>query len=587
MPSHCRITGFALRIALMAMGAACAFTVAVRAQPVDLSAYGIDLSAYGNAEEPHRHRVTVGLSPAFPPFHQINDSGELTGFSIDLLDEVESRTNLMFDYRVFDSWPEALAALRQGTVDVLPSLAVTRKRAGFALFSTPVADDTVSLFLRADTTAVDGLDDLLGLTVAVVVGDVGQGFLGGRSDMTVRAFASVPDALVALLSDEVDGLVFPRTVGLLWAKRVGLEDRIRFADKPVTELRRAVAVRVDAPELASVIHLAVSDTVQSEVYEGIHAKWFGDHKGYWTVQRLSWATGAALVLVAVMASWRYASVVKLNRRQREALARLQDAMQELMLAKEEAQLANRTKDTFLAHMSHELRTPLNSILGFSECISNQIFGKVGRTEYLEYAGYIHDAGGHLLSLINDLLDIAKIEAGQQTISEEMICLGEAVSRCVEMVRGRALQAKIRISAEVPDTLPRLYADPRVCKQIMLNLLSNAMKFTPEGGEVSVSVGCTDGSIWLQVADTGCGIPAEQIPEIMKPFRQVEDPLIRRHEGTGLGLCLVDNLIKIHGGSFEIESEVGVGTVVTVHFPPNRTGPVSKDDSQQAAKRQAA
>ena len=153
-------------------------------------------------------------------------------------------------------------------------------------------------------------------------------------------------------------------------------------------------------------------------------------------------TGAALVLVVVvMGAWRYASVVKLNRRQRETLAQLQDTMQELMLAGEEAQLANRAKDTFLAHMSHELRTPLNSILGFSD-ISNQIFGKVGRSEYLEYAGYIHDAGGHLLSLINDLLDIAKIEAGQQTISEEMICVGETVSRCIEMVRkGRALQGQ--------------------------------------------------------------------------------------------------------------------------------------------------
>ncbi len=581
MPGFCRRFGFALRVAILAMGAACTFAVAAKGQP-------IELSTYSTAEEPNRQTVTVGLSPAFPPFHHVDESGEISGFSIDLLDEVESRTNLKFDYRVFDTWPKALAALQRGAVDMLPSLAVTKGRASFALFSTPVAASTVSLFLRADTTAVDGLDDLTGQTVAVVDGGAALGLLRNRYALTVRTFATVPDALVALLSGEVGGVVYPRKVGLLWAQRVGLEDRIRFAETPVAELRHAVAVRVDAPELASVIHLAVSDTVNSEAYEGIHTKWFGAPKGYLTVERLSWATGAALVLVVVvMAAWRYASVVKLNRRQRETLARLQDAMQELMLAKEEAQLANRSKDTFLAHMSHELRTPLNSILGFSECISNQIFGKVGRSEYLEYAGYIHEAGGHLLSLINDLLDIAKIEAGQQTISEEMICIGEAVSRCIEMVRGRALQAKIRIRADVPESLPRLYADPRVCKQIMLNLLSNAMKFTPEGGEVSVSVGCSDGSIWMQVADTGCGIPAEQIPEIMKPFRQVEDPLIRRHEGTGLGLCLVDNLIKIHGGSFDIESEVGVGTVVTVHFPPNRTGPVSEDDSSPAAKRRAA
>jgi len=572
-----RAVGFALRTVLTAVAAACVFAVAAQGQP-------IDLSTYQNTEQAERQRVTVGLSASFPPFYKIDDTGEISGFSIDFLAEIENRTNLTFEYRIFENWRQVLAAFRRGAVDVLPNPAVTDQRARFALFSPPIATSAISLFLRADTTSVDRLDDLSGQTVAVVRGSVGDRLLRTRSDARIRVFAKVSDALIALLAGEVDGVVFSRAVGMQWAERIGLEDRIRTADTPVVELRRAVAVRADAPELASVIHGAVSDTVHSEAYEGLYAKWFGTPKVYWTVQRLSWATGAALVLVVVvMAAWRYASVVKLNRRQRETLARLQ----ELMLAKEEAQLANRSKDTFLAHMSHELRTPLNSILGFSECISNQIFGKVGRSEYLEYAGYIHDAGGHLLSLINDLLDIAKIEAGQQTISEEMICIGEAVSRCIEMVRGRALQAKIRISADVPDSIPRLYADPRVCKQIMLNLLSNAMKFTPEGGEVSVRVGCSDGSIWLQVADTGCGIPAEQIPEIMKPFRQVEDPLIRRHEGTGLGLCLVDNLIKIHGGSFDIESEVGVGTVVTVHFPPNRTGPVSEDDNQPATKQQAA
>jgi len=581
MLGFCRNVGFALRFVLLVMGAAGAAVAAAAAQP-------IDMSAFERAGDATRHRVTVGITPDFPPFYQVDEAGEISGFTIDLLGEIERHSRLTFAYRVFDTWPQALTALQRGQVDLLPNLAITEERAGFALFSTPIVTSPVSLFVRADTKSVDGIADLASTAVAVVDGDVGQLLLRDRTDIVVQTYATVSDALVALLSGAVDGMVYPHRVTLRWAEQSGLEERIRVAGTPVAELRRAVAVRLDAPALASTIQLAVSDAMRSAAYERFYAKWFATPKGFWTVQRLGWVTGVALVLVViVLVAWRYASVVKLNRRQRETLAQLQDTMQELMLAKEEAQLANRSKDTFLAHMSHELRTPLNSILGFSECISNQIFGKVGRPEYLEYAGYIHDAGGHLLSLINDLLDIAKIEAGQQMISEEMICIGEAVSRCVEMVRGRALQAKIRILTDMPAPLPHVYADPRACKQIVLSLLSNAMKFTPEGGEVTVSVGCEGGSVWLSVADTGCGIPAEQIPEFMKPFRQVEDPLVRRHEGTGLGLCLVDNLIKMHGGTIDIESEVGIGTVVTVRFPPNRTSPVSEDQEQPSANRRAA
>lgn len=244
---------------------------------------------------------------------------------------------------------------------------------------------------------------------------------------------------------------------------------------------------------------------------------------------------------------------------------------ELRRAKETAEFANRAKSSFLANMSHELRTPLNSIIGYSNVMQEQLFGPVENPRYKEYVDYIHQSGNHLLELINDILDLSKIEAGAMTLAEERIELAPLVSASMCMVEAKAMHSGLKLKAEIPANMPALWGDTLRIKQILLNLLSNAIKFTPQGGNITVTARqCDDGGLQLAVADTGIGIAKRDHQRVLDPFTQVDDVLSRSHEGSGLGLALVRNLMKEHDGTIALDSEEGEGTTVTLTFPASRT-----------------
>ncbi len=248
-----------------------------------------------------------------------------------------------------------------------------------------------------------------------------------------------------------------------------------------------------------------------------------------------------------------------------------EAEAELVASKEEAEIANRSKSEFLANMSHELRTPLNSILGYSQMLIDQLFGPLGNPKYVEYARAINLSGSHLFNIISDILDISKIEAGKASIEESHVDVAAVIGSCAAMVEVRAQEKQIRVEKHLAAQLPLLRADERHVKQIVLNLLSNAVKFTLEGGSVAVNARLSrEGGVEIVVADTGIGIRAKDVPKVLQPFGQVADSHRRGHEGTGLGLPICDSLIRLHGGEFDIESEVGIGTTVTVRFPRERS-----------------
>jgi len=244
------------------------------------------------------------------------------------------------------------------------------------------------------------------------------------------------------------------------------------------------------------------------------------------------------------------------------------ALKKSMMA---AELANRTKSDFLANMSHELRTPLNAILGFSEMMSKKVFGDLGAKQYADYAEHIHGSGSHLLGIINDILDLSKVESGRVVIDETEVDLSKMFENVRTVLSPRATARDVTISVHVDKNVPYLNADWRFLKQMLLNLLSNGVKFTEAGGRVSLTARLgNDGGILIEVIDTGIGMTSEEIDVALTAFGQAGTTATRSHEGTGLGLPLVKSLIELHQGELLIRSKKNVGTTVHMHMPPERT-----------------
>jgi two-component system cell cycle sensor histidine kinase PleC len=238
----------------------------------------------------------------------------------------------------------------------------------------------------------------------------------------------------------------------------------------------------------------------------------------------------------------------------------------LRAAKESAEQAYASKTRFLANMSHELRTPLNAIIGFSEMVQRQLLGPIGNARYLDYVGSIRTSGEHLLDLINDILDMSKIEVGKYELYVEELNIGKIIRLAVHMLEGRAHEGQVKIiTDEIEDDI-QIFADRRALMQVLLNILSNAVKFTKPGGTIELRCQRELGGVAIVVADSGIGIPKEKLNVVTLPFEQVDSEFTRRHEGSGLGLAITKDLIEMHGGTLDIDSEVGVGTIVTVLLP---------------------
>ena len=255
----------------------------------------------------------------------------------------------------------------------------------------------------------------------------------------------------------------------------------------------------------------------------------------------------------------------------EDITRLKSVEGELREAIHQAEAANRTKSEFLANMSHELRTPLNAVIGFADILAEERFGGLGNEKYKEYAGDIRQSGHHLLQLINDILDVSRVEAGKLQLHEDLIDVPYLVQSAKSIISERVRAAELTMEIDMESPLPKLLADELRLKQVLLNLLGNAIKFTPPGGDITLSVGLDETKAFVfRVKDSGIGISPEDRDKIFTPFGQADSSLSRNHDGAGLGLPLSQSLVALHGGTISLDSKPGLGATFSVRLPRNRT-----------------
>lgn len=509
-------------------------------------------------------RNVVAVVPRhWPPQYSVDEGGNPTGFAVDTMEAIAARAGLTVTYKVVESFPEAAATLRQGDADLIPNSGIVAARMNHSSYTAPLETFLVSIFVRDDTQDLSGETDLAGRKLAVVENNIGLFLFTERKDISLKVFPDVRSALFELLAGHVDALVYPKSVLLGLAREIGIEDRIKTVGQPLREIKRGIQVRKENVALLAVLDAAVNEFIRTPDYQQIYAKWYGKAVPFWTTP-LVIAVAAAVILITVLvaSAWHYRSVIRLNRALRISEERTRTSM-------EEAEVANYTKTQFLANMSHELRTPLNSIIGFSQVLMGLGMAKLTPSKYREYALNINVSGNHLLALLQDILDVSKIEAQELTLEPEFVDCKKLIEGCYLMMQERADKGGVKLTHTI-SAVPTIYADELRLKQILLNLLSNAIKFTPANGEVSVRVESNqEGGVILQVSDTGIGIAENDIPNILKPFGQAKNIFSRDHEGTGLGLTLAKALVELHNGNLEIISQTGKGTTVSVEFPGHR------------------
>ncbi len=323
----------------------------------------------------------------------------------------------------------------------------------------------------------------------------------------------------------------------------------------ITELRTQMALRTESLQRTDLFIAALGASLVLFVIFSIIAMLVNLRERERIIAQKSLAEGESIALTGQL---------------KNEKARLLALVGELNRAKQSADDANRAKSEFLASMSHELRTPLNAILGFSEVIKEELFGPVGLAKYVDYAQDVHNSGQHLLDLINDILDLSKIDAGKVELREEEISVAGLIADSASLVRERAQKSGVGLEILPAAELPPLTADKRLLKQILLNLLSNAIKFTPAGGRVTVNAALDrQGALRITVADTGIGMSPSDIAKAMSPYGQIDSRISRKHQGTGLGLPISRSLAHMHGGELEVESKRGKGTRITLVLPPQR------------------
>ena len=520
-------------------------------------------------------QIIVGSEIGYPPYAIVTKDGQADGFSVDLIKAVCAAVEIDVTFRV-GPWNEVRKALEDGEIDALPLVSYSKEREKVFDFTTPHTITHGVIFKRKETPNIETTQGLRDKAIIVMQSDAGHDWLV-RNDISDHLVLTktVSESLLLLASGKHDYALAPHLVGLLTAKELELSN-IEVTGPLLDAYGRGFGFAVQEGNVDLLTHLNEGLNIIRETgrYDEIYDKWFGEinPRGISReaiMQYLVWAVLGGIILVGIPVGWSVALRRKVKQRTAELNLevaehmRAENDLRETSIKLEEA---NQAKSEFMATMSHEFRTPLNAILGFSEMLRSQYFGPLGSENYGEYADDIHVSGEQLLSLVNDMLDIAAIEAGKRALNKEHVDVCQVLKDCFTSVKPAADKKGIHLFLKPCDNLPKIFADRRSIVQIVLNILSNAIKYSKHGGTITVQAEIQEDNIEVKVMDTGAGIPAADLPTITEPFnRSISTPYLAK-EGTGLGLSIVKSLIDMHKGTLIIESKIDVGTTVTLSFP---------------------
>ena len=514
--------------------------------------------------------IRVAVDPYLAPFEIIEKGNRISGIVGDYLKIFSERLNVRFEWVRNENWNEAMQMIRSGEADVLTNATPTVERRKFLTFTDSFANPSIVIFAREGEVFGD-LSAMRGYKIAMPKGFSTRAFLEEEyPDIEIVDVDTVPEALTLVSNGSADAYVGTIPASSYYIAAAGITN-IVVAGETDYIADNSMAIRSELPLLASAMQKAMQSVSAIEKAE-ISRNWLSlklETTVDYTLVRNVAILATVIIIIILIWNNRLSREVE-NRKKIEK--RLVQSQVDAEKAKKEAEAANKAKSNFLANMSHEIRTPLNAIIGFSDVMLMEIYGKVPQREYRDYIKDIKYSGDHLATVIDDILDLSKIEAGKWELKENEFLLNECLEEAIKIMALEAEKKEIQLINQTSDEdkAIKVKGDQHAIKRVFINLLSNAVKFTPERGKVTCIVTKNiDGSIEMEVNDNGIGIPAERLEHVLNPFEQIHDAYDVNEEGTGLGLSIIKKFVELHEGVFTLSSIVNVGTQAHICLPANR------------------